>query len=80
MSDINFEKKQVRELGEKIGYGNLMSLASELWKDALKAEGYPESWAFVPKIEIKLHAPKETSIRSKCVSNLALFANQLIIN
>ena len=42
----------VKNLGEKIGYGNLMSLASALWRKKLVDDGYPkelvESSVFVP--------------------------------
>ena len=42
------EVKAVKELGEKIGYGNMMSIASALWRKSLKENGYPISGAFVP--------------------------------
>jgi hypothetical protein len=38
----------VKNLGETIGYGHLMSLASALWRKSLKDKGYPEHGAFVP--------------------------------
>ena len=40
--------KEVKELGEKIGYGNLMSIASALWRKTLKDSGTPIVGAFVP--------------------------------
>lgn len=40
--------KSVKEIGEKIGYGHLMSLASSLWRKSLKEQGYPIVGAFVP--------------------------------
>jgi hypothetical protein len=40
----------VKELGERIGYGNMMTLASALWRKNLKDSGYPEIGAFVPTI------------------------------
>lgn len=46
MEDAN----QVALLGEKIGYGHLMSLASALWRKHLQQKGYPTSGAFVPTI------------------------------
>ena len=42
------EIKEVKELGEKIGYGNMMSIASALWRNSLKEKGYPIDGAFVP--------------------------------
>jgi len=42
------EIKEVKELGEKIGYGNMMSIASALWRKSLKEKDYPISGAFVP--------------------------------
>ena len=38
----------VKLVGEKIGYGNLMSIASALWRRMLRQEGYPVSGAFYP--------------------------------
>ncbi len=42
------ERDAVRWLGDNIGYGNMMTLASSLWKESLKEKGFPESGAFVP--------------------------------
>lgn len=50
MTENTFEVVAVQRLGEKIGYGNLMSIASALWRRKLvKAygKGY-ETGAFVP--------------------------------
>ena len=38
----------VKELGDKIGYGNMMSIASALWRRLLKESGVPTSGAFIP--------------------------------
>lgn len=38
----------VKNLGESIGYGHLMSIASALWRKSLKEKGYHEDGAFVP--------------------------------
>ena len=53
------EKLEVRNLGEKIGYGNMMYLASSLWKQSLREQGYPESGAFIPALQsdIKSNGP-----------------------
>ena len=42
------EYAAVKLVGEKIGYGNLMSIAGTLWRRSLKESGYPESGAFYP--------------------------------
>jgi hypothetical protein len=42
------EIQLVKDLGEQIGYGHLMILASALWRKSLKDKGYPEIGAFVP--------------------------------
>lgn len=44
------EMHQVQKLGEAIGYGNLMSWASALWRRHLKEKGFPVDGAFVPRI------------------------------
>ena len=41
------EEELVRELGEKIGYGNMMDLASECWQDDMIKNGYPTSGVFI---------------------------------
>jgi len=41
------EEELVRELGEKIGYGNMMDLASECWQDVMIKNGYPTSGVFI---------------------------------
>ena len=42
------EYAAVKLVGEKIGYGNLMSIAGTLWRRSLRDQGYPESGAFIP--------------------------------
>ena len=52
MTENTFEVVAVQRLGEQIGYGNLMSIASALWRRKMvKAygKGY-ETGAFVPTI------------------------------
>jgi len=44
------EMLQVKILGQKIGYGNLMTMASALWRHDLKKNNLPTSGAFVAKI------------------------------
>jgi hypothetical protein len=40
----------VKQLGETIGYGNMMSIATSLWRKNLRDRGYPQSGAFIPTI------------------------------
>ena len=47
---LDKEFQEVKILGNKIGYGNLMSIASSLWRKSLKEKGYPTDGAFVPAI------------------------------
>lgn len=42
------EVNKVKELGESIGYGHLMNIASALWRKNLQEKGYPTTGAFVP--------------------------------
>lgn len=42
------EIKRVKELGDKIGYGHLMCIASALWRKDLEDNDYPTIGAFVP--------------------------------
>lgn len=44
------EVLEVKKLGERIGYGNLMELASALWRKKLRDHGSPEIGALVPAI------------------------------
>lgn len=44
------EIEKVKALGEQIGYGNLMSWASALWRRCLKDSNLPTNGAFVPTI------------------------------
>jgi hypothetical protein len=37
----------VKLLGESIGYGNMMSIATSLWRKNLRDSGYPQSGAFI---------------------------------
>lgn len=51
--DYEKEAREVKELGDEIGYGHLMSLASALWRKKLIAEyaSAPDG-AFIPAIKI----------------------------
>ena len=48
------EMLKVKELGEEIGYGNLMSFASALWTKELSNMNHPILGAFVPRIDENL--------------------------
>ena len=45
------EMNSVKQLGERVGYGNLMSWASALWRKKLCDLGCPTDGAFVPRID-----------------------------
>ena len=45
---IKEEVLTVKKLGDRIGYGNMIALASSLWRKLLKESGVPESGAFIP--------------------------------
>lgn len=47
---MEVEYKAIKSLGDAIGYGNLMSMASAIWKAKLREAGGPEIGAFVPTI------------------------------
>ena len=44
------ECEEVRHLGDQIGYGNMMMIASALWAKTLIDEGWTGSGAFCPTI------------------------------
>ena len=52
-NDIKWEAAEVKKLGAEIGYGNMMALASALWRKMLR-EKYPDNditgGAFVPTL------------------------------
>jgi len=47
---IKQDALNVKKLGEEIGYGHLMSLASALWRKHLIENGVPGDGAFIPSI------------------------------
>ena len=54
MTEHTFEVVTVQRLGEQIGYGHLMSLASALWRRSLTKE-YSEKFAesaFIPTLKM----------------------------
>lgn len=45
---MSYDVKLVKTIGEEIGYGHLMSIASSLWRESMRDKGYPISGVFVP--------------------------------
>jgi len=62
------EVLHIKALGEMIGYGNIMDIASILWAEQLKRDGLPDSGAFYATIisEIKEGRLKDTLIEERC--------------
>lgn len=52
MIDERFKREceEVKRLGDQIGYGNMMTIASALWAKILVDQGYSDSGAFFPTI------------------------------
>jgi hypothetical protein len=52
INNMNREQEvlAVKLLGETIGYGNMMSIATALWRKNLRDRGYPQSGAFIGTI------------------------------
>jgi hypothetical protein len=52
INNMNREQEvlAVKLLGETIGYGNMMSIATALWRKNLRDSGYPQSGAFIGTI------------------------------
>lgn len=73
------EIEAVKHLGEKIGYGNMMTLATALWRKNLRDAGYPESGAFIGTIygllnqEGKEIADKELPMFDRIIENYIHF-------
>ncbi len=45
------EAEAVKALGDEIGYGQMIALASALWRKKLRETGTPESGAFIPTLD-----------------------------
>jgi len=48
---ITNEIMQVKQLGDNVGYGHIMMIASALWRKKLRDSGEPTCGAFVPRID-----------------------------
>lgn len=55
------EKELVRKLGKQIGYGNMMQLASECWKESMTKKGYPTSGVFIPALPCDVRKEEPTN-------------------
>jgi len=66
VTNLKSEVKLVQEIGEQIGYGHLMSLASALWRKSLKDKNYPEIGAFVPTILNSIEKEMAQMTESEC--------------
>ena len=60
------ECEEVKRLGDQIGYGNMMTIASALWAKMRIDEGWTDSGAFFPTIlsnmkpgDLTVHAMRE---------------------
>jgi len=60
--------EKVRELGQAIGYGNMMDLACKLWRIKLRESGFPESGAFIPVLSMDIKE-SETDFYLKGLKN-----------
>jgi hypothetical protein len=61
--DIKTEIEVVKKVGEKIGYGHMMEIASALWRQKLRDSKTPETGAFIAVLssDVKEEA-KERSV------------------
>jgi len=69
MMDRKAEITAVKQLGEKIGYGNLMDITSALWAIQLQKNKTPKSGAFVPVLiyDIKTKLKKRYEVRQSMI-------------
>ena len=59
---IKQETAVLEMLGDSIGYGHLMALATALWRRKLKAEGLPEQGAFIGVCDISIKDDRLDSV------------------
>jgi hypothetical protein len=73
--EVNMDRKaeilSVKQLGESIGYGNMMDIASALWAEKLEKSVGTSEGAFIPTIlqDIKPIQKKEYKERQTAVRN-----------
>jgi hypothetical protein len=63
LKEAKRDAERVKRLGEEIGYGNLMELASALWRKNLKQLGIPETGAFIPTVKCMLKEEYQNDAR-----------------
>lgn len=69
------DASRVQALGDEIGYGHLMELASALWRKRLREKGYPTSGAFVPTVTVLLTKEGKEIANESCDLYDSLIAN-----
>ncbi len=57
---------KVKRLGDEIGYGHLMSIASALWRKSLKEKNLQPYGAFVPTLIHYLKGDEKTDALETC--------------
>lgn len=67
----------VQALGESIGYGNMMSIASALWGLKLEKSGAPISGAFIPTIALDMKKKSGEMAVSEQKRRMASFKKML---
>ena len=67
----------VKQLGDAIGYGNMMSIASALWALKLKESGDPISGAFIPTIVYDMKKKDGIKAEEELVRRMESFKRML---
>ena len=63
-------KELVKQLGDKIGYGNMMALATELWKEHMIEKGYPTSGVFIPALFMDIKENRKNAYKNYGVDDI----------
>ena len=48
LSQYEMECREIKQICDKYGHGNVMEWASALWRRKARAQGFPEDGCFVP--------------------------------
>lgn len=82
MELYRYEILHVKALGEMIGYGNIMDIASVLWAEDLKRNGLPDDGAFYSTLlseikdgELKDYAVENRSSKTKLFKELKIWGD-----
>lgn len=59
---IKQETAVLEMLGDSIGYGHLMALATALWRRKLRSQGLPENAAFIGVCDISIKNDRLKSV------------------